>query len=168
MTDDPTNIPDENAPVSEADLERLAIASQYLGLDRDDKVELGEILSRKRERIKQHLEFLRAFTDESRLEIVIFLMHVGQAGKMPQYSVSEIANRFNISLSTVSHHLQELKRVGVVRVERSGKERYYQADLDFMIDFLGSWHRSLLLKREMIRQGTQMCPADFLAKPDEE
>lgn len=39
-------------------------------------------------------------------------------------SVSEIAEQFDLSLSTVSHHLKELRRAGLIVCERRGQWVY--------------------------------------------
>lgn len=36
-------------------------------------------------------------------------------------SVSEIARQFDLSLSTVSHHLKELRTAGLIKCERQGQ-----------------------------------------------
>jgi DNA-binding transcriptional ArsR family regulator len=115
--------------------------------------------------MQDQLEHLRALADESRLDIMLFLLHTGGKDGQPlSYTVSEIAERFKISMSTVSHHLQELKRVGIVRMERHGKERVYQADLDYMISQVEAIHKRLIQKREMIRQGIPGCPTELLVE----
>ncbi|HEX2910832.1 MAG TPA: metalloregulator ArsR/SmtB family transcription factor [Chloroflexia bacterium] len=157
----PQNITGEESPTGkeQAKQESLKIAANYLGYDRVEMT--PDLLNQKRAKMRDNADFLRAFSDESRLDILIFLMHSGGQKEMPKYSVSEIATRFNISMSTVSHHLQELKRVGIVRVERSGKERYYQLDLDYVIEWFGEWYRRLLYKRELLRAGSHDCPHDI-------
>ncbi len=156
--------PDERANdgPQQMERERLGIAVEYLGyLTHPDKA-TAELIAQKRAQLQTFIEFLRAFTDESRMDIILFLTYVaGPDGQLVSYTVSEIAERFNISLSTVSHHLQELKRVGIVTVERQGKERYYRADMDFVLEKVGIWHRRLLAKRETLRQGRMVCPADI-------
>jgi DNA-binding transcriptional ArsR family regulator len=92
-------------------------------------------------------------------------MHRGtDEGELASFTVSEIGERFNISLSTVSHHLQELKRVGLLKMERRGKERYYQVDIDNIIEQVGILYQRLLKKRELIRQGIQVCPQEYLVE----
>ena len=75
------------------------------------------------------LDMLKAMADETRSRI-IRLLCTPEMGRMEPYSVTHIANNFNLTASTVSHHLQLLKRAGLVRVERRGKERYYSLDFE--------------------------------------
>lgn len=149
MADTTTNIA-HNA--DDAAKEQIAIAVDYLGNPIEaESWSPQKILGEKYNRIKEHADFLRAYSDESRLDIIIFLIHSADgSGNLPSYSVSEIATRFQISLSTVSHHLQELRRVGIVKVERRGKERYYQLDLDYIIERVGNWYHRLLERRDKI------------------
>jgi len=43
-------------------------------------------------------------------------------------SVSGIASRFNVSLSTVSHHIKELRNAGLIRCEKRGQTVYCSPD----------------------------------------
>jgi ArsR family transcriptional regulator len=43
-------------------------------------------------------------------------------------TVSEIAAEFDLSLSTVSHHLKELRRAGLIVCERRGQRVYCRPD----------------------------------------
>jgi DNA-binding transcriptional ArsR family regulator len=164
VSDELAGVKDTNSAgeVESANQEKLEVAAEYLGYKTNSDNWLPELLAQKRAKMLETTEFLRALTDESRLDIYIFLQHSNtQNGLLPSYTVSEIAERFNISMSTVSHHLQELKRVGIVKVERRGKERYYQIDLDYMIERLGQLYGRLLAKREMLRRGAAGCPMDM-------
>lgn len=62
---------------------------------------------------------VKAMADENRLRIILSLA----AGKK---SVSRIVEELGISQPLVSHHLKELKRALLVRVERSGPFIYYE------------------------------------------
>ncbi len=164
MADDLIGVKDINSSgdSESANQEKFEVAAEYLGYKTDTDFWSPELLAQKRAKMRESAEFLRALTDESRLDIYIFLQHSNpQNGQLPSYTVSEIAERFNISMSTVSHHLQELKRVGIVRMERQGKERYYQIDLDYMIERLGQMYGRLLAKREMLSRGISGCPMDI-------
>jgi DNA-binding transcriptional ArsR family regulator len=61
----------------------------------------------------------RALADENRLRILLSLA----AGKK---SVSRIVEELGISQPLASHHLKELKRALLVKVERSGPFIYYE------------------------------------------
>ena len=61
----------------------------------------------------------RALADENRLRILLCV----KAGKK---SVSAIVEELNLSQPLVSHHLKELRRALLVRVERRGPFLYYE------------------------------------------
>jgi ArsR family transcriptional regulator len=64
------------------------------------------------------VEFARALADETRQQIMALCC-------CRQLSVSDIVNALNVSQPTVSHHLAVLKRAGLVRSERRGKQVFY-------------------------------------------
>lgn len=47
-------------------------------------------------------------------------------------SVTGIAKQFDLSLSTVSHHLKELRHAGLIRCERRGQHIFCFADPDVL------------------------------------
>ncbi len=47
-------------------------------------------------------------------------------------SVSRIASQFDVSLSTVSHHLKELRNAGLIRCEKRGQTVYCSLDPDIL------------------------------------
>lgn len=61
----------------------------------------------------------KALADENRLRIILSLT----AGKKP---VSKLVEELGISQPLVSHHLKELKRALLVKVERNGPFIYYE------------------------------------------
>lgn len=61
----------------------------------------------------------KSLSDENRLRVLLCIT----AGKK---SVSRIVEELQLSQPLVSHHLKELKRSLLVRVERSGPFIYYQ------------------------------------------
>lgn len=61
----------------------------------------------------------KALADENRLRIILSLAE----GKKP---VSRIVEELGISQPLASHHLKELKRALLVKVERSGPFIYYE------------------------------------------
>ncbi len=67
------------------------------------------------------VEVLKALSDETRIEILDLLGR----GEM---HVNEIASHHTISRPTISHHLQILKRAGIVESRKEGKEIYYSVN----------------------------------------
>jgi len=68
----------------------------------------------------------RALGDPSRLAIFQLVREYcredsGQSTTDLRNSVSEIAREFDLSLSTVSHHLKELRIAGLIKCERQGQ-----------------------------------------------
>ena len=72
---------------------------------------------------------LRAIGDPARREILRMLA----GGPMP---AGEIASRFDISISTVSHHLSVLRLAGLVKVERRSRSLVYSLESAALEGFL--------------------------------
>jgi DNA-binding transcriptional ArsR family regulator len=67
---------------------------------------------------------LKALSNENRLAIFeqIRAGHGrGQLNVDNRLAVCAVAEKFSISLSTISHHIKELKAAGLVRCEREGQ-----------------------------------------------
>ncbi|HKU97688.1 MAG TPA: metalloregulator ArsR/SmtB family transcription factor [Vineibacter sp.] len=73
------------------------------------------------DRAMQLADLFRLLGDTSRLRIVAACLEQPTA-------VSAIADKLDLSLSLVSHHLRLLKAARVVRAERQGKNVFYAAD----------------------------------------
>ncbi len=75
----------------------------------------------------------KALGDPTRLAI-FELVRAGvdpSAGHTPdelENSITRIASRFDLSLSTVSHHIKELRGAGLLRCERRGQSIYCSVD----------------------------------------
>ncbi|WP_051531202.1 ArsR/SmtB family transcription factor [Clostridiisalibacter paucivorans] len=68
------------------------------------------------------IEVLKALADETRLEILEML-------GSKEMNVNEIASNSSVSRPTISHHLQILKRAGVLISRKEGKEVYYSVNM---------------------------------------
>jgi ArsR family transcriptional regulator, lead/cadmium/zinc/bismuth-responsive transcriptional repressor len=66
-------------------------------------------------------DLFRLLGDPSRLKIVVSCLRTPLA-------VSDIAEKLDLSVSLVSHHLRLLKGARLVRAERQGKQVFYGAD----------------------------------------
>jgi DNA-binding transcriptional ArsR family regulator len=64
------------------------------------------------------VEFAKALADETRQKIMTLCC-------CQQLSVNEIVEAIAVAQPTVSHHLAILRRAGLVRVERRGKQILY-------------------------------------------
>ena len=79
----------------------------------------------------------RALGDPNRLAIFQLVRRccdedAGQSSEDLRNSVTEIARRFDLSLSTVSHHLKELRHAGLIRCERKGQHIFCSVDPDIL------------------------------------
>jgi DNA-binding transcriptional ArsR family regulator len=67
---------------------------------------------------------LKALANENRLAI-LEQIRAGHGRRQldaeNRLSVCAVGEKFNISLSTISHHIKELKAAGLVRCERQGQ-----------------------------------------------
>jgi ArsR family transcriptional regulator len=75
-------------------------------------------------------EVFQAFSDPTRREIV----HMLQDGDM---GAGAIAERFDMTKPSISHHLGVLKSAGLVRAERRGQEIIYSLQTTVFQEFLG-------------------------------
>jgi ArsR family transcriptional regulator len=73
------------------------------------------------------VEFAKALADETRQKILAICC-------CKKLSVNEIVNALDVSQPTVSHHLAILKRAGLVRTERRGKQIFYTLNQESLAD----------------------------------
>jgi ArsR family transcriptional regulator len=87
--------------------------------------------------LRKHTEELarlfKALSDPNRLAILQLIRERCPAGcrlteEEDRNSVSAIAERFDLALSTVSHHLRELRGAGLIRCEKRGQWVYCAPD----------------------------------------
>jgi ArsR family transcriptional regulator len=91
------------------------------------------------DRAKGLARVFKALGDENRLAIFQLLRErcaggceVSEDGA--DRTVSEIAKEFDLALSTVSHHLKELRNAGLVVCEKHGKRVYCQVNATLLED----------------------------------
>jgi DNA-binding transcriptional ArsR family regulator len=77
----------------------------------------------------------RALGDPSRLAIYEVIRRgcsdgEGRSDEELRRNIGEIAGEFNLSLSTVSHHIKELRNAGLIRCERRGQQIFCSIDPD--------------------------------------
>ena len=72
-------------------------------------------------------DIFKALADPNRLAIFQLVRERGsrvRTVKEAENSISKIAREFDLSLSTVSHHLRELRNAGLIRCEKRGQTVY--------------------------------------------
>lgn len=91
-------------------------------------------------------KIFRALGDPSRLAIFQLVREccredAGHSTDELRNSVSEIAGQFNLSLSTVSHHLKELRSAGLIKCERQGQHIFCSVNPEVLVEverFIGT------------------------------
>jgi DNA-binding transcriptional ArsR family regulator len=74
-------------------------------------------------------DIFKALNDGTRREILELL-------KTKDMSAGEIANQFNMSKPSISHHLDILKRADLITAEKSGQFIFYSINTTIMEDVL--------------------------------
>ena len=83
----------------------------------------------------------QALSDRTRLRILELL-------KRKELCVSEIASQFDMTQPSISHHLDILKRAGLVGSEKRGREVFYVCNCDTIVDCCGTQMKLLDIKLE--------------------
>jgi ArsR family transcriptional regulator len=96
-------------------------------------IELSEVTVPPVSQTHDLARIFRALGDPSRLAIFQLVREytgdeAGRTAHDLRGSVTEIANQFDLSLSTVSHHLKELRTAGLISCERRGQHIYCSVD----------------------------------------
>ena len=102
----------------------------------------------------------RALSDPNRLAIYRLIREREQGSVAElERSISALAREFDLSLSTVSHHVKELRQAGPIRCVKRGQTVYCEADpaaLKAIERFLGEGGKSDVRRRRGgIRAGTR-------------
>ena len=95
---------------------------------------------------EEFARLFKALSDPNRLKILLLLRECCPPGCCAtdagdQNTVSRVADKFDLSLSTVSHHLKELRLAGLVVCEKRGQTVYCapnEAALKTLEQFLAS------------------------------
>jgi ArsR family transcriptional regulator len=89
---------------------------------------------------------------EPRLEIVRLLLAAHPTGMV----AGEVQEELDIPASTLSHHLEKLKQVGLVNVRRVGTFLWYSANTDALREVLG------FLYEECCTRSRAVAPESFV------
>lgn len=86
-------------------------------------------------KITSAIAAMSALAQESRLTVFRLLVRRGPDG----YTPSVLANKLNIPAPTLSFHLKELQRTGLITMRRDGRFLYYSASfpqINALVDYL--------------------------------
>lgn len=72
-------------------------------------------------------EILVALGDENRQHMILEMIKIGNCNGV---RVNEIAEKTHLSRPAVSHHLQILKKAGILKIRRESTKNYYYFDPD--------------------------------------
>lgn len=86
-----------------------------------------EEVNRLAEEFESCQKILIALGDENRQHLMLEMMRMEHCGGI---RVGTITEKTNLSRPAVSHHLQILKDVGILKVRREGTKNYYYFDAD--------------------------------------
>jgi ArsR family transcriptional regulator, repressor of sdpIR and other operons len=81
------------------------------------------------QRLAVSRDLLVALADPMRQDLVQLLARA-------ELTVGEVAERVTLSRPTVSHHLNLLRRAGLVRVRKQGREMYYRLNKELIASTL--------------------------------
>jgi len=76
------------------------------------------------------VEFCRALADDTRQGILVLLLE-------REMSVGEIVDTFTMSQPTISHHLNVLRRYGLVTSRKDGQQVFYAINQDNVVACCG-------------------------------
>jgi DNA-binding transcriptional ArsR family regulator len=99
--------------------------------------------------------FFRAVSDSTRQRILQLLVN-------GELCVSDIAKHFDMAQPSISHHLDMLKRAGLVTSQKRGREVYYSLNRGPFCDRCGPFFRQFGLrlepeKAEALKKMAQSC-----------
>jgi ArsR family transcriptional regulator len=77
------------------------------------------------------VDFCRAMGDTTRQKLLKLLQQEGEQ------CVGCLVERFGLAQPTISHHLLLLKRAGLVKSRKAGKQVYYAIDQDNVVECCG-------------------------------
>jgi ArsR family transcriptional regulator len=83
--------------------------------------------------VSRSAERFSALGAEPRLEVLRLLLAAHPTGLV----AGDVQEELGIPASTLSHHLEKLKQVGLVKVRREGTYLWYTADTDALREVLG-------------------------------
>jgi DNA-binding transcriptional ArsR family regulator len=105
------------------------------------------------EPVARHAAMLAAMGAEPRLRIVRLLLAAHPVGLV----VGEIAAELGIASSTLTHHLDRLRRIGLVTVRREGTTLRHAADTAALASLLGFLYAECCTRNQVVDPERIVC-----------
>jgi ArsR family transcriptional regulator, arsenate/arsenite/antimonite-responsive transcriptional repressor len=110
---------------------------------------------------KNAIESLAALAQESRLAIFRLLVKRGPEG----YTPTQLGEKLGVTFPTLSFHLKELQRAGLIDVRRDGRFLYYRPNFTHMKQLIGFLTENCCVLADT-DCGTECAPAPAQASPN--
>jgi ArsR family transcriptional regulator, arsenate/arsenite/antimonite-responsive transcriptional repressor len=115
----------------------LTLAADRLDFDSHASIVEVEPVTATRARTTDLARVFKALGDPTRLAIYEIVREEadpreGHSSTEIENTISQIAARFDLTLSTVSHHIKELRGAGLIRCERRGQSIYCSTDPELL------------------------------------
>ena len=83
------------------------------------------------------IKLFKALSNEDRVKIISLLKENGEM------CAQEVEKHFFLEQSTTSHHLNTLKRAGITKSRKKGRNIFYSIDYSSFRSMLDDFHRSI-------------------------
>ena len=90
---------------------------------------------------------------EPRLQILRVLLSAHPKGMV----AGEVQEELGIPASTLSHHLEKLKQVGLVKVQREGTYLWYSANTEALQELLGFLYAECCTRNKAVQPEKILC-----------
>ena len=87
---------------------------------------------------EQYIQFFKALANEERLQMMKLLK------KNSELCAQDVEQNFYLEQSTTSHHLNTLRRAGVAKTRKEGRNIYYSLDEEQFLTTLENFKKDLL------------------------
>jgi len=84
------------------------------------------------------IKFFKALANEDRLDIITLLK------KNKEMCAQDVEKHFYLEQSTTSHHLNTLKRAGITKSRKKGRNIFYSVDFDSFKQLHNAFSKSVM------------------------
>ena len=84
-----------------------------------------------------YIDLFKALANEDRLKIIQLLI------KNEEMCAQDVEKHFFLEQSTTSHHLNTLRRAGITKARKKGRNVYYSIDYKSFIDLIDQFKSEL-------------------------